>query len=62
MTKYQEILRLKKLGLSHQNIANSRNVYKQTVNRVLKRAEELCIFWSLDGNDTDAVLEEKFFL
>ena len=61
MTKYREILRLKSLNLSQQNIAHSCNVSKKTVNRVLKRAEELGIAWPLDENDTDAVLAEKFF-
>ena len=61
MTKYREILRLKSLELSQQSIADSCNVSKKTVNRVLKRAEELGISWPLDENDTDAVLAEKFF-
>ena len=61
MTKYREILRLKSLNLSQQNIADSCNVSKKTVNRVLKRAAELGISWPLDENDTDAVLAEKFF-
>ena len=61
MTKYREILRLKSLNLSQQNIAHSYNVSKKTVNRVLKRAEELGISWPLDENDTDAVLAEKLF-
>lgn len=61
MTKYREILRLKSLELSQQGIADSRNVSKKTVNRVLKRAEELGISRPLDENDTDAVLTEKFF-
>lgn len=61
MTKYREILRLKSLGLSQQNIADSCSVSKKTVNRVLKRAMELNISWTLDENETDAVLAEKFF-
>lgn len=61
MTKYREILRLKSLGLSQQSIADSCNVSKKTVNRVLKRAKELGISWPLDKSDTDAVLAEKFF-
>ena len=61
MTKYREILRLSGLGLSQQNIADSCNVSKKTVNRVLKRARELDISWPLDENDTYAVLAEKFF-
>ena len=56
MTKYREILRLKSLNLSQQNIADSCNVSKKTVNRVLKRAAELGISWPLEENDTDAVL------
>ena len=43
MTKYREILRLSGLGLSQQNIADSCNVSKKTVNRVLRRAKELDI-------------------
>ena len=61
MTKYREILRLHALGLSQQNIADSCSVSKKTVNRVLKKADELNIAWPLDANDTDAVLAEKFF-
>ena len=61
MTKYREILRLSCLGLSQQNIADSCNVSKKTVNRVLKRAKELDISWPLDESDTDTVLAEKFF-
>ena len=61
MTKYREILRLKSLNLSQQNIADSCNVSKKTVIRVLKRAAELGISWPLEENDTDAVLAEKFF-
>ena len=60
MTKYREILRLSGLGLSQKNIADSCNVSKKMVNRILKRARELDISWPLDENDTDAVLAEKF--
>ena len=59
MTKYREILRLTSLGLSQQSIADSSGVSKKTVNRVLKRAKELNIFWPLEANETDAVLAEK---
>lgn len=61
MTKYREILRLKSLGLSQQSIADSCNVSKKTVNRVLERAKELGISWPLDESNTDAILAEKFF-
>ena len=43
MTKYREILRLKSLGLSQQSIADSCNVSKKTVNRVLKRAKVIIL-------------------
>ena len=59
MTKYREILRLASLGLSQQSIADSSGVSKKTVNRVLKRAKKLNIFWPLEANETDAVLAEK---
>lgn len=62
MTKYREILRLKSLGLSQQSIADSCNVSKKTVNRVLKCAKKLDIAWLLDKSDTIVVLAEKFFL
>ena len=61
MTKYREILRLKSLGLSQQNIAHSCNVSKKTVNKVLKRAKELNISWPLNASETDATLAELFF-
>ena len=61
MTKYREILRQASLGLSQQSIADSSGVSKKTVNRVLKRAKELNIFWSLESNETDAVIADKLF-
>ena len=61
MTKYREIIRLKSLGISQDGIAGSCQVSKKTVNRVLKRAEELHIAWPLQENETDAVLEAKLF-
>ena len=61
MTKYREIIRLKSLGISQDGIAGSCQVSKKTVNRVLKRAEELHIAWPLQENETDAALEAKLF-
>lgn len=61
MTNYREILRLASLGLSQQNIADSSGVSRKTVNRVLKRARELDIFWPLEPDETDAVLVDKLF-
>ena len=61
MTKYREILRLASLGLSQQSIADSCGVSKKTVNRILKRAKEINLYWPLDENETDAVIAEKLF-
>ena len=61
MTKYREILRLASLGLSQQSIADSCGASKKTVNRVLKRAKEINLYWPLDENETDAVIAEKLF-
>lgn len=61
MTNYREILRLSALGFSQQNIAYSCNVSKKTVNRVLKKAQELNISWPLDNDQTNAVLATQLF-
>lgn len=61
MTKYREILRLASLGLSQQSIADSCNASKKTVNRVLKRAKELQLYWPLEEAETDVVIAEKLF-
>jgi len=61
MTKYREILRLSSLGFIQQNIAYSCSVSKKTVNKVLKKAQELNISWPLSETQTDAILAELFF-
>ena len=61
MTKYREILRLKSLGFSERNIANSCGVSRNTVAKVTKRAAELHISWPLDFGMTDSVLEDIMF-
>lgn len=61
MTKYREILRLHSLGLSQKNIAFSCGVSKTTVNKVIKRAEEINLFWPLDDNQTDVVIAGLLF-
>ena len=60
MTKYREILRLKSLGFSERNIALSVPCSRNTVSKVLKRAEEKGISWPLPNDMTDAVLEKLF--
>ena len=61
MTKYREILRLKSLGFSERNIANSCGVSRNTVAKVAKRADELHISWPLDFGMTDSALEYLMF-
>lgn len=61
MTKYREILRLKNLGFSEQNIAQSCGVSRNTVARVLKKATEMNLSWPLDFSMTDSTLEELMF-
>ena len=61
MTKYREILRLSCLGFSNRNIALSVPCSRNTVAKVLKRAQELDISWPLEDNQTDRVLESLFY-
>ena len=57
MTKYCEILRLKSLGFSERNIAQSCGVSRNTVAKVLKKAAEIRLSWPLDFDMTDSALE-----
>lgn len=61
MTKYREILRLKSLGFSERNIAQSCGVSRNTVAKVLKKATEMRLSWPLDFDMTDSTLEELMF-
>ena len=61
MTKYREILRLKSLGFSERNIAQSCGVSRNTVAKVLKKAAEINLSWPLDFDMTDSTLEELMF-
>lgn len=61
MTRYREILRLSSLGFSNRNIALNIPCSRNTVAKVLKRAQELDIAWSLEDNQTDEVLEGVFY-
>ncbi|WP_228354042.1 IS21 family transposase [Variimorphobacter saccharofermentans] len=49
------------MTFSQQNIAYSCSVSKKTVNKVLKKAQELKISWPLSETQTDAVLAEILF-
>lgn len=57
MTKYREILRLRNLGLSQNDIATSCQVSKKTVNRVLKLAKEHNLIWPLEESLTDKEID-----
>ena len=61
MTKYREILRLKSLGFSERNIAQSCGVSRNTVAKVLKKAAEINLSWPLDFDMTNSALEELMF-
>lgn len=61
MTKYREILRLKSLGFSERNIAQSCGVSRNTVAKVLKKETEMNLSWPLDSDMTDSALEELMF-
>jgi len=59
--KLREILRLKSLGFSERNIAVSCSVSRNTVSKVIHRADELNISWPLDYDMTDNALEKLMF-
>ena len=58
MTKYREILRLKSLGFRDRNVARSYSVSRNTVAKVMEKANELHICWPPDISMTDAALEK----
>lgn len=61
MTKYREIIRLQSLNFSERNIALSCSVSRNTVSKVLKKADEMNISWPLDETMTDDALESLLF-
>lgn len=61
MTKYREIIRLHSLKFSERNIALSCSVSRNTVSKVIKKAEEMNLSWPLNEMMTDEVLEEMMF-
>lgn len=58
MTKYREILRLRSLGLSQNDIASSCHVSKKTVNMVLKLAQEHNFRWPPEESLTDREIDK----
>lgn len=61
MTNYREILRLKSLGFSERNIALSCSCSRNTVSKVVKKAEELNFQWHLINSKTNSELEQDLF-
>jgi transposase len=61
MTKYREILRLYSQGISQRSIATACECSRNTVAKVLGRAEELGITWPLPESMGDQALETELF-
>jgi transposase len=61
MTKYREILRLQSQGISRRGIAASCECSRNTVAKVLLRAEELNCSWPPPEGVSDGDLERQFF-
>jgi len=61
MTKYREILRLNSLGVSGRSIAASCACSRNTVSKVLKRAQELNVTWPLKEGIPDSELHQILF-
>jgi len=61
MTQYREILRLHSQGISQRNIALSCACSRNTVSKIIQRAEELGIAWPLEKELTDGELRQRLF-
>src|SRR5215469_2891980 len=61
MTKYRDILRLNSQGISKRNIAEILECSRNTVRKVLERAEAGRVSWPLPDNMSDQFLEQKLF-
>jgi transposase len=61
MTKCREILRLYSQGISQRSIAASCGCSRNTVAKVLGRAEELGLTWPLPESMGDGALEMELF-
>lgn len=61
MTQYREILRLHSQGISQRNIAVSCACSRNTVSKIIQRAEELGIVWPLEKDLTDGELRQRLF-
>jgi transposase len=61
MTKYREILRLNSQGISQRSIAAGCECSRNTVAKVVARAEELGLTWPLPESMADKSLEQELF-
>ena len=61
MNDYREILRLSSQGISQRGIALSCDCSRNTVAKVLKRAQELGVGWPLREDLTNGELQQKLF-
>jgi len=61
MTQYREILRLHSQGISQRNIAVNCAYSRNTVSKIIQRAEELGIAWPLEKDLTDGELRQRLF-
>ena len=61
MTKYREILRLKSLDFSERNIAISCIVSRNTVSKVVRKANEYGLTWPLPDDLTDKAIGRMLF-
>ena len=61
MTKYREILRLYSQGISQRNIALSLECSRNTVAKVITKADELNVSWPLPKGITNGELDKRFF-
>ena len=61
MTKYREILRLHSQRISNRSIAESLGYSRNTIRKVLERANEEQLNWPLPESISDRVLEQKLF-
>jgi transposase len=61
MTQYREILRFHSQGISQRNIAVSCACSRNTVSKIINRAEELGIAWPLEKDLTDGEHRQRLF-
>ena len=62
MTNYREILRLYSQGISQRGIASSCQCSRNTVSAVIKRADEIGIYWPFEKeiSNENRTLPNKF--